>query len=617
MAKPKRSTDEVQREKLAKEDQKREAEEKRRQGIVNAAAIENRITQEDEARDKNTNHPPTADLKKILRPRQEKPATVDDNDSSLTRQAAVAAAPGVTIDPVSDGPGSSDEFELDKDNEENEDNDEDNEPVDTSEDEEAKPTKIARSKKPTKGSLRQAVDEERVKQGGRTSIREAPAKRKAPAEQVFIAYQHEFLLICGRPSSSKSSKKQKKAPIGGIRADWERGRKPVMHEFHATSRSRSTGSAMSIDRGGYDSSGIEFGPPGSDSSVMGGIPSDADDGEERAWAESSTDKAKEARAQATSFAGIIDTDAPGLVQLSSRRRTEPRIKKANITLSDLPEPLRRRFKAEFTPVLIEHAGTLNAWENPSTVDIIELWNSVFPEYKVDVATDHINVLVIAKLSESKLDSWRHKLAAAAIMALKIAFLADNITSHEDIADIVAFYLKGDDRNRVFYYREYAEDPETGEVNPKGIFQSFVISRVLAVHCNATTLKNSLGPTGFDACISSTRPTGALVLSIQAIKRALNYWKTGELVIPPAPLGNFSKSNWGDHVEFSEGVKKTVPSTSSLAVVVAKLDVRKWNKIIAAAREAVAIRDDVPAEMAIDVDAERVDDDFELLDNDSD
>ncbi|KAJ6613368.1 hypothetical protein B0H10DRAFT_238512 [Mycena sp. CBHHK59/15] len=129
---------------------------------------------------------------------------------------------------------------------------------------------------------------------------------------------------------------------------------------------------------------------------------------------------------------------------------------------------------------------------------------------------------------------------------------------EDIADIVAFYLKGDDRNRVFYYREYAEDLETGEVNPKGIFQNFVISRVLAVHCNATTLKNSLGPTGFDACISSTRPTGALVLSIQAIKRALNYWKTGELVIPPAPLGNFSKSNWGDHVEFSEGVKKTVP-----------------------------------------------------------
>ncbi|KAJ6529975.1 hypothetical protein B0H10DRAFT_2152400 [Mycena sp. CBHHK59/15] len=295
---------------------------------------------------------------------------------------------------------------------------------------------------------------------------------------------------------------------------------------------------MSIDRGGYDSSGIEFGPPGSDSSVMGGIPSDADDGEVRAWAESSTDKAKEARAQATSFAGIIDTDAPGLVQLSSRRRTEPRIKKANITLSDLPEPLRRRFKAEFTPVLIEHAGTLNAWENPSTR---------LSRIQVDVATDHINVLVIAKLSESKLDSWRHKLAAAAIMALKIAFLADNITSHEDIADIVAFYLKGDDRNRVFYYREYAEDPETGEVNPKGIFQSFVISRVLAVHCNATTLKNSLGPTGFDACISSTRPTGALVLSIQAIKRALNYWKTGEL------------SNWGDHVEFSEGVKKTVPN----------------------------------------------------------
>ncbi|KAJ6586725.1 hypothetical protein B0H10DRAFT_2094469, partial [Mycena sp. CBHHK59/15] len=125
------------------------------------------------------------------------------------------------------------------------------------------------------------------------------------------------------------------------------------------------------------------------------------------------------------------------------------------------------------------------------------------------------------------------------MALKIAFLADNIT------DIVAFYLNGNDRSRVFYYGEYAEGPETGEVSPK----------------------NSLGPTGFDACISSTHPTGALVFSIQVIKQALN-WKTGELFIPPAPLGNFSKTNWGDHVEFSEGVKETIPSTSSLAVVVA-------------------------------------------------
>ncbi|KAJ6617695.1 hypothetical protein B0H10DRAFT_2218415 [Mycena sp. CBHHK59/15] len=61
-----------------------------------------------------------------------------------------AAVLGDTIDPVSDGPGGSDKFELDKDNE---DNYEDNEPMDTSKDKEAKPTKIAQSKKPTKGSL--------------------------------------------------------------------------------------------------------------------------------------------------------------------------------------------------------------------------------------------------------------------------------------------------------------------------------------------------------------------------------------------------------------------------------------------------------------------------------
>ncbi|KAJ6586726.1 hypothetical protein B0H10DRAFT_2234183 [Mycena sp. CBHHK59/15] len=130
---------------------------------------------EDEARDENANHVRTADLKKILRPRQEKPASVDDKDSP---------APGDTIDPVSDGPGSSDEFELDK---EDEDNDEDDEPMDASEDEEAQDcTKQETHKRRSPTGRRRGARQA----GGWYFYRGGPVKRKAPAEQVFLAYQH-------------------------------------------------------------------------------------------------------------------------------------------------------------------------------------------------------------------------------------------------------------------------------------------------------------------------------------------------------------------------------------------------------------------------------------------
>ncbi|KAJ6606963.1 hypothetical protein B0H10DRAFT_1956677 [Mycena sp. CBHHK59/15] len=162
------------------------------QGQIEAAAafkvpgglVLRATSREDTAsRDENANHVRTADLKKILRPQQEKPASVDDKDSP---------APGDTIDPVSDGPGSSDEFELDK---EDEDNDEDDEPMDASEDEEAQDcTKQETHKRRSPTGRRRGARQA----GGSYFYRGGPVKRKAPAEQVLrLQVQQEVTSFVG------------------------------------------------------------------------------------------------------------------------------------------------------------------------------------------------------------------------------------------------------------------------------------------------------------------------------------------------------------------------------------------------------------------------------------
>ncbi|KAJ6617247.1 hypothetical protein B0H10DRAFT_2034038 [Mycena sp. CBHHK59/15] len=146
----------------------------------------------------------------------------------------------------------------------------------------------------------------------------------------------------------------------------------------------------------------------------------------------------------------------------------------------------------------------------------------------------------------------------------------------------------------------------------GLFQSFVFSHVFTVHCNATATDGHLGPLGYP-----TTPEGALTLTCHAIKRGLNYHRTGQLVIPEGSLGQFSKTNWADHMDFSEGVQKVVASTSAITAVVKKLKESQWDKIITASRTAASERADISKATVIDVDADPEESDFELVDDDPD
>ncbi|KAJ7931907.1 hypothetical protein B0H13DRAFT_1857559 [Mycena leptocephala] len=92
--------------------------------------------------------------------------------------------------------------------------------------------------------------------------------------------------------------------------------------------------------------------------------------------------------------------------------------------------------------------------------------------------------------------------------------------------------------------------------------------------------------------------------------------SGRLIIPPRPLGTFSKQNWGDHIEFQQGQAVTITSTSTVAGVVAQLKPKRWEKIVAAAMAASKIKS-TPRQPVIDISASdgATSEDFDMIDND--
>jgi hypothetical protein len=55
-----------------------------------------------------------------------------------------------------------------------------------------------------------------------------------------------------------------------------------------------------------------------------------------------------------------------------------------------------------------------------------------------------------------------------------------------------------------------------------------------------------------------------------------------MIKPIRPLNEYSKANWGDHIETREGRTIRVNSTSNLVTIVSKLKDKQWEKIFAAA-----------------------------------
>jgi hypothetical protein len=102
-----------------------------------------------------------------------------------------------------------------------------------------------------------------------------------------------------------------------------------------------------------------------------------------------------------------------------------------------------------------------------------------------------------------------------------------------------------------------------------------------------------------------------------VKRALIYYRTGRKVIPSGPLGFFSKTNWGDHVERREGRDIPVKTTSKILKLVKKLNDVQWDKILEAATCYAKDKTVIVPAAADSAPEDSSDSDFELEDGDED
>ncbi|KAJ7159105.1 hypothetical protein C8R43DRAFT_1124738 [Mycena crocata] len=377
-----------------------------------------------------------------------------------------------------------------------------------------------------------------------------------------------------------TSKKSKGPQIGGLRAEYKRGRTSTSSTL--SQRSKSVASAMSIDA----SSGNESVPASEyqDSSEgIGGIDSGDDDNEEAADARRHNQEPAgrfENLSALHSLAGIVETDAPGLVPLRPSK-SESRLKKADIRLSHLPLSTQPDFGTVYTRDLLLYIATLPPWASlEGWQELAEIWDPLFPLYPL--ASNHSLQVIVLKLSEDKIAAYRNGYSTAAVKALEDLYAAWEAYSPEDRASVVECLQRGDDESRAFYYREYDDEGEV--VVRKGLFQGFLVTACLATHYAA--IRTATSP--IETPDASDPPETPLVYSIQAVKRALNYSVTGTLVVPGQRLGEFSKANWGDRMVYREGRQVVDDPTSRILDVVRELQNKSpviWEKIMGAAIEA--------------------------------
>ncbi|KAF8146450.1 hypothetical protein K438DRAFT_2028237 [Mycena galopus ATCC 62051] len=561
---PKRSTEEVQQEKDDKAAKKKDHEDKRAAAIKKAAGIELDKEVKDLASDLTANHPPPSNKKKTLRPRPEK-AVAREDDS--------AVAKGDAVDLVSDGDGGGDKYQLAHDQENEEDEVLDPSDNDTG----AAPAKAA-PKKDKKGRARLEVQISVEAQRALLASSGAAGKRKQA------------------PDSEQKSKSQAQA-LGGLRDEFKRGRSPNVSK--ASNRSKSAGSAMSVDR--YDTQYTDGDedvvmPPQSDyndsSEGIGGFDSEVDDGDEAEWAKSKGSEKAERRLgleNLESLAGIIDTTAPGLVPLKAKSG----IKKKEISLDDLPPDIRSQFNSHFKPQFLRSLEPVAPWTGiESWMDIAPTWDAVFPKYRLH--KNQVLQAVVVKLTEGKLGRWRHDFASTCTDSLGQLLTSWGQETPEDRAAAVESLLeKHVGYGSIFYYRQFYDEPTEenpaadGErdepplvINPKGLFGGHLIIAALASHYKAAyprgVTPQQIFKTGW------VPPEGPLVYSVLAAQRALTYYKSGKLDVPKNRVGEFSRMNWGDRTVARNGELVTINTTSNIVRQVRKLKDKQWRKIVEAA-----------------------------------
>ncbi|THV05828.1 hypothetical protein K435DRAFT_960898 [Dendrothele bispora CBS 962.96] len=275
-------------------------------------------------------------------------------------------------------------------------------------------------------------------------------------------------------------------------------------------------------------------------------------------------------------------------------------------LQGLPQDFRRVFTECFVPAIIELTGTLRAWADPPPDQIRAVWHKVMPQDLQSNMSDSRWGPMIQKAILQSLDNWRNAFAGAAIEAVRDA-INRVIQEGGNPRKYIDWLREGDYRFRRYYFTEVSED-QRGQPIRKGPFQSELISRTFSEHLKVI---NSVRP---EHRLGRGRATGAIVLSILAIERALSFYSSGALEIPAGQESEFSRTNWDDQTIMSQGRAHTIRTTSEIQSLFGRnrdgtdrVSAERWNEIEEKAKEYMYAS---PSNQMLEsVDEDEVDEDF--------
>ncbi|KAG6809099.1 hypothetical protein H0H92_001622 [Tricholoma furcatifolium] len=213
------------------------------------------------------------------------------------------------------------------------------------------------------------------------------------------------------------------------------------------------------------------------------------------------------------------------------------------THDHLPRGTVEAFKTYVVRLARIQAGAMEPWAGLTTVQIQGIVDQVYGVDEYEVKENDVWCGLIGY----RLHDWRSSFGQNGIKTVT-KLIEDNtevLNSQTAIAEAINEYLtipKGQ-KSAPFQWQEF-----NGGTAKKGLLQSHLILRVFA-HTYLLLFDDPFELLRMD------KPVGALLLAMQAVQRALSFWKTGELVVDTSPAGRFSFDNYGDKTTVDKVTKQ--------------------------------------------------------------
>ncbi|KAF8814420.1 hypothetical protein BYT27DRAFT_6334547 [Phlegmacium glaucopus] len=203
------------------------------------------------------------------------------------------------------------------------------------------------------------------------------------------------------------------------------------------------------------------------------------------------------------------------------------------TLKNLPSETTNGFNNSVLYKAYNQVGELDAWATLPDDKIADLWNEVFGDiYPVSISAD-------------SRDGGDGNHLFTVIKKLISRGISSRISNRLDRAGFVINMLGNDNEtNRPFLWQTTDNVKWQGaRENFQGLFLGRLVLKTLAVFVNLITSVR------YDIAnfTPSEKPRGTLMLSIQAVLRALTYSTTGKFEPPSGKTGSLSQENWGDYM----------------------------------------------------------------------